>query len=79
MTNYIKLIALGLITLFALIAANYARDLAYLINALTVALISGGLFLWVLKHTDEPEARVDLSGEYMDGVVRAPPMITPRA
>jgi len=28
MTNYIKLIALGLITLFALIAANYARDLA---------------------------------------------------
>ncbi|MGR3520946.1 MAG: cytochrome-c oxidase, cbb3-type subunit I, partial [Roseovarius sp.] len=71
MTNYIKLIALGLITLFALIAANYARDLAYLVNALTVALVAGGLFLWVLKHTDEPGARGDLSGEYMDGVVRA--------
>jgi cytochrome c oxidase cbb3-type subunit 1 len=71
MTNYIKLIVLGLITLFALIAANYARDLAYLVNALTVALVAGGLFLWVLRHTDEPTANIDLSGEYMDGVVRA--------
>src|SRR6056297_2042820 len=71
MTNYIKLIVLGLITLFALIAANYARDLAYLVNALTVALVAGGLFLWVLRHTDEPTGNIDLSGEYMDGVVRA--------
>ncbi|HCX67911.1 MAG TPA: cytochrome-c oxidase, cbb3-type subunit I [Rhodobiaceae bacterium] len=71
MTNYIKLIVLGLVTLLALIAANYARDLAYLVNALTVALVGGGLFLWTLRHTDEPRAQVDLSGEYMDGVVRA--------
>ena len=71
MTNYIKLVVLGVITLCALIAANYARDLAYLVNALTVALVSGGLFLWVLRHTDEPQVQVDHSGEYMDGVVRA--------
>ncbi|MFU8778087.1 MAG: cbb3-type cytochrome c oxidase subunit I, partial [Roseovarius sp.] len=71
MTNYIKLIVLGLITLLALIAANYARDLAYLVNALTVALVAGGLFLWTLRHTDEPRSRLDLSGEYMDGVIRA--------
>ncbi|MEI4232613.1 cytochrome-c oxidase, cbb3-type subunit I [Roseovarius sp. D22-M7] len=72
MTNYIKLIVLGVITLCALIAANYARDLAYLVNALTVALVAGGLFLWVLRNTDEPVApQGDLSGEYMDGVVRA--------
>jgi cytochrome c oxidase cbb3-type subunit 1 len=71
MTNYIKLIVLGLVTLFALIAANYARDLAYLVNALIVAAAAGGLFLWVLRHTDEPGAEVDLSGEYMDGVIRA--------
>src|SRR6056297_4286333 len=71
MGNYIKLIALGLVTLFALIAANYARDLAYPVNALTVALVAGGFFLWTLRHTDEPTANIDLSGEYMDGVVRA--------
>ncbi len=71
MSNYIKLIVLGLITFLALIAANFARDLAYLVNALTVALAAAGLFLWVLRHTDEPRETVDLSGEYMDGVIRA--------
>jgi len=71
MTNYIKLTVLGVITLLALIAANYARDLAYLVNALTVAIAAGGLFLWVLRHTDEPAVKGDLSGQYMDGVVRA--------
>ena len=71
MANYIKLVVLGVIVLLALIAANYARDLAYLVNALTVALAAGGLFIWVLRHTDEPVEKVDLSGEYMDGVVRA--------
>lgn len=71
MQNYIKLIVLGLITFLALIGANYARDLAYLVNALTVALVAGGLFIWVLRNTDEPVQAVDLSGQYMDGVVRA--------
>src|SRR6056297_4267067 len=71
MTNYSKLIVLGVITLLALIAANYARDLAYLVNALTVALVAAGLFLWILRQTEEPVTKVDLSGEYMDGVVRA--------
>ena len=71
MMNYFKLIALGLITLFALIAANYARDLAYMVNALVVALAAAGMFLWVLRQTDEPVEQVDLSGEYMDGVIRA--------
>src|SRR6056297_1849545 len=71
MTNYFKLIVLGLITLFALIGANYARDLAYLVNALTIALVAGVMFLWVLRRTDEPVEKVDLSGEYMDGVIRA--------
>lgn len=71
MTNYIKLIALGLVTLLALIAANYARDLAYMVNALTVALAAAAAFIWVLRNTDEPGQARDLSGEYMDGVVRA--------
>jgi cytochrome c oxidase cbb3-type subunit 1 len=60
-----------MIALFALIATNYARDLAYLVNALTVALAAGGLFIWTLRQTGEPTKTVDVSGEYMDGVVRA--------
>ena len=53
MLNYIKLIALGLITLLAMIGANYARDLAYQVNALTVALVAAGMFLWTLRNTGE--------------------------
>ncbi|MCV6585892.1 MAG: cbb3-type cytochrome c oxidase subunit I, partial [Marinibacterium sp.] len=70
--NYVKLIVLGLITLLAMIAAGYARDLAYQVHALLIMLISGGLFLWVLRGTDEPvklEPNPEL--EYNDGVVRA--------
>ena len=54
MTNTIKLIALGLITLFGAIAANYARDLAYMVNALVVMLTAGGLFLWTLRTSGTP-------------------------
>ncbi|MGA1234513.1 MAG: cbb3-type cytochrome c oxidase subunit I, partial [Lutimaribacter sp.] len=71
MLNYIKLIALGLITLLAMIGASYARDLAYQVNALTVALVAAGMFLWTLRNTDEAVSYRDVSGEYMDGVVRA--------
>ncbi|MEQ8366040.1 MAG: cbb3-type cytochrome c oxidase subunit I, partial [Roseicyclus sp.] len=70
MANYVKLVVLGVIVLLALMAANFARDLAYMVNALTVALAAGGLFIWVLRNTDEPVVRLDLSGEYMDGVIR---------
>lgn len=71
MMNYIKLIVLGLITLLAMIAANYARDLAYLVNALTVMLVAGGLFLWTLRRTDEKVPAAELATSYNDGVVRA--------
>ena len=70
MVNYIKLIALGLVTLLAMIAANYGRDLAYTVNALTVALFAGVAFIYILRRTDEPVQGADLSGEYMDGVIR---------
>jgi len=71
MSNYIKLIVLGLVAFIALFAANQARDLAYLAHALIVALAAGITFIWVLRQTDEPRQIVDLSGEYMDGVIRA--------
>ncbi len=71
MTNYFKLIAFGAITLCALIAANFARDAAYMINALTIALAAFAAFIWTLRQTDDSRVMPDLSGEYLDGVVRA--------
>ena len=70
MSNYIKLVALGLVMLFAMIAINYARDTAYMVHAIIVMLVAGGLFLYTLRHTDEP-ATVHPENEYLDGVVRA--------
>uniref|UniRef100_UPI00396CB66E cbb3-type cytochrome c oxidase subunit I n=1 Tax=Paracoccus sp. TaxID=267 RepID=UPI00396CB66E len=70
MWNYVKLMLLGGTALFAAIGANLARDPAYMVNALTVMLVAGGLFLWVLRRVDEPIAIPD-PREYMDGVIRA--------
>ena len=70
MLNYIKLIALGLVTLFAMIAASYARDLAYQVHAIIIMAVSAGLFLWTLRNTDEPVPQAVLDTSYMDGVIR---------
>ena len=71
MLNYVKLVALGLITLVAMIAANYARDLSYMVHAMLIMVIAGAMFLWVLRNTDEPVTPdSDLSASYMDGVIR---------
>ncbi|SHH26664.1 cytochrome c oxidase cbb3-type subunit 1 [Cognatishimia maritima] len=70
MINTVKLIVLGLITLGAMIAANYARDLAYMVQALVIVLVSGGLFLWVLRGTGEDKPAMS-QDEYMDDVIRA--------
>jgi len=72
MSNFIKLIALGLVTLFAMIGTNYARDLAYQVHAVIVMLVAGGLFLYTLRRTGEPQvATGSLQGEYFDSVIRA--------
>ena len=72
MSNYIKLIALGLVTLFAMIGTNYARDLAYQVHAIIVMIVAGGLFLYTLRRTDEPKvAAAGLENEYFDSVIRA--------
>lgn len=70
MLNYIKLIALGLLVLFAALAANFARDLAYQVHAVLIMLIAGGLFIWVLRETDEPVPEAIIETSYMDGVIR---------
>jgi cytochrome c oxidase cbb3-type subunit 1 len=69
MWDYLKMIGLGLIAVCAAIAANYARDLAYQVNAITVMLAAGIAFLWVLRTAGDP--RPDVRHEYMDDVVRA--------
>ena len=69
MWNSLTVASLGLLTLIAAMAANFARDTAYLVNALTVMLILGGLFVWKLRRVGEPAGPAP-SG-YNDGVVRA--------
>ncbi|MBV1897060.1 MAG: cbb3-type cytochrome c oxidase subunit I, partial [Rhodobacteraceae bacterium] len=72
MSNYVKLVVLGLVMLFAMIGINFARDIAYQVHAIIVMLVAGGLFIWVLRRTDEPEPNFgNIQNEYMDGVVRA--------
>ncbi|WP_041669697.1 cytochrome-c oxidase, cbb3-type subunit I [Cereibacter sphaeroides] len=71
MWDYVKLVALGVIALCAAIAANYARDLAYMVNAVSVMLVAGGLFLWQVRRVgDEIRPKPALQTEYMDGVIR---------
>ncbi|PQO22906.1 cytochrome-c oxidase, cbb3-type subunit I [Rhodobacteraceae bacterium WD3A24] len=70
MWDYVKLLAFGVIAVLAAIAANYARDAAYLVHALLIMLVAGGLFVWQLRRADEPKAVHDET-VYMDGVVRA--------
>ncbi|MFN0115476.1 MAG: cbb3-type cytochrome c oxidase subunit I, partial [Paracoccaceae bacterium] len=69
MWDTVKLIVLGGIAVLAAIAANYAHDLAYMVNALTIMLAAAATFLWVLRQTGE--ARTAPKSEYMDDVVRA--------
>jgi cytochrome c oxidase cbb3-type subunit I len=69
MWDYIKLVVLGLIAIGAAIAANYARDLAYLVNAVIIMLAAAITFLVVLRGAGE--VRTVNKNEYMDGVVRA--------
>ncbi|AGT08217.1 cytochrome-c oxidase, cbb3-type subunit I [Paracoccus aminophilus] len=75
MWDTIKLIVLGAIAVTAAIAANYARpdDPAYLVNALIVMLVSGFLFIRVLRSSGNAQPGLDPhpETEYMDDVIRA--------
>ena len=69
MTNTLKLVALAAVTLCAMMAANFARDLSYQIHAIIVMLVSGGLFLISMRKIGQPVAQK--TNEYMDDVIRA--------
>ena len=68
MWDYVKLIVLAAIAVFAAIIASYARDLAHLVHMIIIMLTAGGLFLWQIRRVGEPVVHNQL--EYMDGVVR---------
>ena len=69
MWNYIKISVLGLVTLLAAIAANYARDVPYMVHMIIVMLVAAGLFLWTVRQTEEPAGPAPIG--YMDDVIRA--------
>ncbi len=69
MVNYIKLIVLGVLTLLAMIAANYGRDLVYQIHAVIFMMAAGIAFLWTMRKVGTPISHPQ--DEYLDGVVRA--------
>jgi cytochrome c oxidase cbb3-type subunit 1 len=68
--HYAKLIGLAFATLLAMIAASYARDIAYQVHMVIFMIVAGGLFLVTLRATDEPRAPIQ-HNEYFDSVVRA--------
>jgi cytochrome c oxidase cbb3-type subunit 1 len=75
MLDYVKLLILGIVAVCAAIAANYARDAAYLVHALLIMASAGGLFLWTLRGIGEPRVPAP-ANEYMDGPVRAAAIAT---
>ncbi len=70
MTDLVKLIALALIALVAAYAADQGNDLAFRLHGFIILLVAAGMFVRVLRRTDEPRAAVP-SDDYMDGPVRA--------
>ena len=68
--NYLKLVALSFVVLFAAMAANWGHDLAYQVHALIIMAVAAGMFVWVLRNTDEPVALADPVSGYDDAVVR---------
>ena len=75
MLDYVKLLILGLVAVCAAIAANYARDAAYLVHALLIMSAAAITFLYVLRRTGEPRVPAP-ANEYMDGPVRAAAIAT---
>ena len=66
----IRLALSGTLIILAALAANFAEDLAFRVNALVVLFTSAGFFLWTMYRPYEPGVKLDPNG-YMDGVVRA--------
>ncbi|MCT4682789.1 MAG: cytochrome-c oxidase, cbb3-type subunit I [Roseicyclus sp.] len=75
MLDYVKLLILGLVAVCAAIAANYARDVAYLVHALLIMGAAAITFVVVLRRTGEAKVPAP-ANEYMDGPVKAAAIAT---
>ncbi|MHA7887692.1 MULTISPECIES: cytochrome-c oxidase, cbb3-type subunit I [Roseicyclus] len=75
MLDYVKLLILGLVAVCAAIAANYARDVAYLVHALLIMGAAAITFVVVLRRTGEAKLPAP-ANEYMDGPVKAAAIAT---
>lgn len=69
MWDWIKIVVLGVVALFAAVAANFARDLAYQVHALIVMAVAAGMFIWTVRQVGENKQPVIDTG-YNDGVIR---------
>ena len=69
MWDWLKIAVLGVIALLAALAANWARDLAYLVHALIIMTVAGGMFIWQVRQTGDGPRRVAAEG-YNDEVIR---------
>ena len=69
MWDWIKITAFGLTALLAAIAANWARDIGFEVQALIVMLVAAGLFIWTIRQTDN--APGPKATGYNDAVIRA--------
>ncbi len=69
--NYLKITLLAVITLLALLAADWGRDLAYQFHALLIAAIAFVMLIVTIRGTDEPLLPNPEEGAYCDGVIRA--------
>ena len=61
MWNYLKLAGLGMVAICEAIAANYAHDFAYMVNAITVMIAAAPAFLWVLGTAGDERVVKQLS------------------
>ena len=72
MLDAFKLATLAVIGVLALIAANYAHDIAYQVHAIIIFAIAAGMFIWTMRTAGEPKtaAAGAAPDAYMDGPIR---------
>ena len=68
--DYLKLSILGIVTLVAAMAANWAHDISYQFHALLIMVVAFAMFVMTLRKTEDEPTPIDASG-YEDGVIRA--------
>jgi len=82
MGKILQLVAFGAVAVLAAIAAQYARDAAYLANALTVFAVAVGLFIYTIARWNVPQRMPNGAGGavpaegYHDDVIRVGVILT---